>query len=347
MNFLKYFDKKFRFVGIDIGEDYLACVEQKDGRIINSLVLDGKSYFSGSQYKIEALENDLKNVKEAFPDKDVRFNLAMPATQTFVRVVDIPEKDVPKKEAFLFQTVVSQLPFPIETVFYDWIVQPIFKETPHGKQFKLLFVAVKREAVERLTGTLKSLGLEVGVLETEFFSCQNAVEALALRDDKKFFAILYIGKSYSFFNLSFAGSTFYCGDFGIGYGNISEEFYVNFGISDTEALRWLLDENFIGNDYRDARFLRSSGLENLAKEIARNLSLIQQAVDFQASIENVFVLGPISSSQQFISLLESATGLVCTPLRVGEQIYPSCPIKDTHLLVKAFGLSLRHFGDKE
>ena len=111
-----------------------------------------------------------------FPVTDGQVVASIPETQSFVRVLDLPEMSDREVDEAVQWAVRQHIPFDLERVYLDWQPVPQVDET---KRKQVLVGAVQRDVVDPLIQVLDGAGLQVVALELE---AQAIARSLLPRD---------------------------------------------------------------------------------------------------------------------------------------------------------------------
>lgn len=128
----------------------------------------------------EVLANAFKQCRLA-PQTDDAVVASIPETQSFLRVIEVPDMaDDEINEAVQWE-VAQHIPFGLENVYIDW--QPIMSgHKAASKRREVLVGAAQKKVVDPLLEVLQSLGLDVAGLELESQGIVRALISSELKD---------------------------------------------------------------------------------------------------------------------------------------------------------------------
>lgn len=105
---------------------------------------------------------------------------SIPETQSFVRVLDLPEMSGSELDEAVQWAVRQHIPFDLERVYLDWQLLPMFGATSGHRQ--VLVGAAQRDVVDPLLAVLDGLQLGVVALELEAQAVVRSLLPLAAED---------------------------------------------------------------------------------------------------------------------------------------------------------------------
>lgn len=176
-------------IGVDISDRSIKLVQLSNDRGVRRL----------QSYCWSSIENDIIErgiIKEPNKMKEVLTNAfekcrltlniddavvaSIPETQSFLRVIEVPEMADDETDEAVQWEVAQHIPFGLENVYIDW--QPIISgHQAAPKRREVLVGAAQKKVVDPLLDVLQGLGLDVASLELE---SQGIVRALISSDLK-------------------------------------------------------------------------------------------------------------------------------------------------------------------
>lgn len=110
------------------------------------------------------------------------FIFSIPETQTFLRVIEIPEMQEDEIGEAIKWEVAQHIPLGLENMYIDW--QPITHgaHPTKGNRREIQVGAAQRKLVDALYDTLKPLGLDIGAFELESQAITRSLISEELRD---------------------------------------------------------------------------------------------------------------------------------------------------------------------
>ena len=177
-------------IGIDISDRSVKMVQLSDDRGVRCL--QSYCWCSIEEDVIERgiikEPNKMKDVLTGVfrqcrltSDVDDAIVASIPETQSFLRVIEVPEMaDDETNEAVKWE-VAQHIPFGLENVYIDW--QPILSGHKAAlKRREVLVGAAQKKVVDPLLQVLQGLGLDVAGLELESQSIVRALISPELKD---------------------------------------------------------------------------------------------------------------------------------------------------------------------
>lgn len=113
--------------------------------------------------------------------------LSIPETQSFVRVLEVPEMTEREMNEAVQWAIRQHIPFDLERVYLDW--QPLNLSSQRPGQRQVLVGAAQREVIDPLLEVVDSLDLRVVALELE---AQAIVRSLLPRDTTGVMGVLLV-----------------------------------------------------------------------------------------------------------------------------------------------------------
>lgn len=181
-----FFNKKQKFLGIDIGTSSIKVVElEKVGKVINF----SNYALYGLDVKEQASTFFQPNTLPFFEDQvaailremlsrakitTLAANLSLPAFAGFFTLIDLPSMPMEEIPAALNFQANQYIPVPLSEVILDWSL--IGEKEIGGRKFlKILLVAAPNNVVEKYSKVSGEIGLRVNSLEVESFSLARAL----------------------------------------------------------------------------------------------------------------------------------------------------------------------------
>ncbi len=160
-------------VGIDVSEKSIKVVEVSDGQnpslhtvcwsaISNDMIKNG--VVQDKEEMAQALSLALGKCTPV-PVTGKRVVVSIPESQSFVRVLDLPQMSDEETDEAVQWAVRHHIPFDLERVYIDW--QPVGIGGADNNRRQILVGAAQRIVVDPLLEVLDSLKLQVEALELE------------------------------------------------------------------------------------------------------------------------------------------------------------------------------------
>ncbi len=331
MNFIRLFEKRYTFWGVEIGEDELLCsrVDTKNKEILEMIKIESGSNFSQFGIKIENLEKGFSQLKDRIKiDNSTRFNISLPSQFT------VPKNLAIRDKTLIEQEILSQIPFPLESVYYDYVM--IDKNQPIG-----IFLAVKREIADSISSVMNNLGLQPGILESEYFSSFNILKFCKPEIDSMVIILVFIHQTYTTFVISHLGVPVSYSDARVGFKNILEDVMFEVDLEWNLVQKWLLKE--YDDIPHEANLRLTGGLQKLSEEICKNLNLLKHLPELKDGIDEILIFGNMAKNQEFIKLIQDRVGVDTKPFSPFEYLKSN---QNNLSFINSLGAALRKFGDK-
>ena len=168
--------------GLDIGYSDISVL--KITKKIGHLALDGFCRFSlpvglirGGRIQDENYLSDfIKKAAAASrprPIKDFFVNLSLPEQVSFLQVVQLPKMTLKEVASAIKWEIEANIPYPIESVYYDWQVLEFIPEVGH---LDVLIATAPKDIVESYIRVVKRAGFYPKSIEIDFFSlCRSLI----------------------------------------------------------------------------------------------------------------------------------------------------------------------------
>jgi type IV pilus assembly protein PilM len=291
------FSKEKFSVGLNIGVSSVKVVKLKFNKDITELCS-----FCLEQNRLD-LEAVLKNIIQTQGIK--RVNISVSGQQAISRYVDFPRMKASElKQALKFEAQ-KYIPFPIAEVNLDGV---ILREDLADNKMRILVAAVKKEFLNQRLKLLKSLGLEVDIVDIDSLALINAFNYNYSQDDNlknKTIALLNIGSATSNLNILENGHPSLSRDISIGGNNFTQRLADAFGIDFKSA-----EEMKMANDLQKTDKVIAaieSILAKLAQEVRTSFDYYESRS--VSSVEKIFISGGASLYPGLNEMLSGLLGL--------------------------------------
>ncbi len=193
--------------GIDIGSSAVSVLKivKKIGRLALAgfhraslpagLIRAGR--IQDEKYLSEFIKKAAANARP-LSIKDVFVNLVLPEQVSFLRVVQLPEMAIEEVTGAIKWEIEANIPFPIESVYYDWRV---LESVPKVGHLDVLIAAAPKDVVGSYIRTAKRAGFYPKSVEIDSFSlCRSLVPSLYGREPVLIAEVLPVQATLVFFS---------------------------------------------------------------------------------------------------------------------------------------------------
>lgn len=160
--------------GLDIGTTTIKLVQLNKSSnnkfdLITSASIPSPSraLLSESLEDQEALANSVKSILEEAKPTVKNVVTALPESQIFTRVIEMPILDETELTSALKWEAEQYVPIPLNEVQVDWQVLDTFQTEGKGEKMEILLIAAPKILVEKYLKVLDTAGLVPQALETE------------------------------------------------------------------------------------------------------------------------------------------------------------------------------------
>ncbi len=355
MSFLPFLKKIEPVLSIDIGSSGIKCLELDTSSATPKLVNIAMAPISSdvfSGYTIvnsQKVADQIKNILDVNSISQKRIVTAMSAPSVFSKKVSIDKIDKSEIKAYMEMEAQNIVPHSIDAVRIDY---HLIGDNENG-QLDVLVVAVKNEVVDSYLETFDLCGLEVAVVDVDYFALQNMFELCYPEMKEKTAALINIGARYSSINICKDGNSIYTGDMSIGGKTLTDTLSEEGGLSQEDAEKIKRKADFSGAELDQVREIVNSSIDSIASEFNRQLSLFWNATGSEGSIDKIYITGGGSQVKGLAEGIKQKTDLECEALNPFLGIEHDQSFDDEYLtniapfMGIAVGMSIRQAGDKE
>jgi type IV pilus assembly protein PilM len=284
-------------IGLNIGVSTIKLAKLKFGR--DKIELTG--------YAIEPNpldpEETLKKLIQSQSIKSV--NISVSGQQAIIRYIELPKMNTSElKQALKFEAQ-KHIPFPIAEVNIDGC---IMKDNLPDNKMRVLLAAVKKESLEQKLRQMRSLGIDVGLVEIDSISLVNAFNFSYMDDPSvkdKTVGLINIGSATSNLNILEAGVPMLSRDIPIGGNHFTQRIADAHGIDfkSADALKMTADK---GEQDKISGAVEQV-LAKLAQEVRTSFDYYESRS--VSSVEKIFISGGASLYDGFRDMLGGFLGL--------------------------------------
>jgi type IV pilus assembly protein PilM len=342
-------------VGLDIGVSGVKLAELDTSsappRLINiaQSPLPADVFSNNVITKPEVVSEKISTLLEANSISDRRVVLAMPGPSVFTKKIRIPKLAPEHLAANIQLEIRNYIPHRPEAVRVDYHV---IGEA--GKnQLDVLVVAVKDEVVDTFIECVSLAGVEVAVVDVDYFAMQNCFELGYPELHDSIVALIDVGARFSGINICKGGQSLFTGDIGLGGKNFTDAIAEGLGVSAEQAeeiKRRKLDASSAHQEAAQALLLKKS--EQVAAEFNRQLSLFWNASGVEDGIDRIVLAGGAALVPGLLEALQEKTGIECSLLDAFKGVACGKDLDAAYLkeagskMAVCVGLGLRQPGDK-
>lgn len=165
--------------GLDIGATSIKALSlKKSGSsfAIESLGIGpapAKGILSESPEDLKNFADSVKNIISSANIKQKEVNLALPESQVFTKIIEMPSLSEKELAAALKYEMEQYVPLPLDQVKTDW--QILNANSPKGKTTRILLVAAPKTLIQKYESVMDEIGLIPSTIETEMLSVHRSL----------------------------------------------------------------------------------------------------------------------------------------------------------------------------
>lgn len=169
------------FFGLDIGTHSIKAVELRRGGVKPALVAAGivntptKSLISESPEDHEIIADAIRKLREEARISTDKVVAALPESQTFTRVVDLPNLTENEVSSAIKWEAEQYVPVPLTEVQMDWQILSRPPSASKDEKMEVLLVAAPKILIEKYLKVLKLAQLTPIALETEITAVSRSL----------------------------------------------------------------------------------------------------------------------------------------------------------------------------
>ena len=345
--------KRETLSAVDIGSSGVKLIEIDTSKGASRVVKAGMVALGGdvfSNYAITQVERVAEQVAELLQNQEVvdrRVATSVPGPSAFTKRVKTARASFNELSTNIRFEAGSFIPHNIENVRLDFHILG-----PTGKnQLDVLVVAVKNEVVEGLLGVFDGAGLQVAVIDVDYYALQNCFELNYPDEVGKTVALINVGTKYSIVNICQGGQSLFTGDIQVGGKQFTDALAELLSIPSEQAelVKRGQDKKRSADEIAEA--LRTA-VDEAAIELNRQLSFFWNASGADQGIERIYLSGGGALTPGLLENLAEKTGMPCEfldPFRKLELAGVDAAQLETvrPLYAIATGLAVRAAGDRE
>ncbi|MCB0338637.1 MAG: type IV pilus assembly protein PilM [Bdellovibrionales bacterium] len=351
----KLFGKSESLLAIDVGSTSVKMVELDLSGPTPSLVNIALTPVSAGIISNNMLEGGsevaehVSSMLEANNIVGKRVVLAMPGPSVFTKVVPMQNMEEREIVSNLQFEASNYIPHDIDAVRMDYhIIGPSAKN-----QLDVLLIAVKNEIIESYLDAISLSGLDVAIVDVDYFALQNMFEQNYPEYLSETVALVNVGARFTGINICRNGQSLFTGDVSVGGQALSEDISEQLGISVEEAEALKRSKVRDGEQQETVIELCDKSSEECAAELHRQLSFFWNAAGRgDEGIDRIMLCGGGALLPGLLEELSSKTGIECALLNPFRTIECGSGFDAEYLgeiacqMGVAIGLGLRQPGDR-
>lgn len=348
------------FLSVDIGTSAIKVMQLQLGaekpKLLNVCSCPTPSgVFSNNQItkaeEVSSAINDLLNANQIRTKKTVT---AVPGPSAFTKKITINYSDIRHLQQNIGFEAANYIPHNIDAVKLDFQVV----KTNGKSSMDVFLVAVKNEIVNSFITTIEGAGLELAVLDVDYFALENMFELNypeyqnKTLDKNKTIALLDIGSKFSSVLLMQDGETLFYGDVGVGGRLYTEALCQTLQMKPREAEQAKLgkfDEKYDVNIINET-IERTT--DHIVSELHRQLGYFWNTAATNRNIDVIYVGGGSAKMKGLVEELAHKTNTPCNILNPFKNINCENNLSQDSIqelaptMAVSVGLALRRVGDK-
>lgn len=354
MGLARLFGKQEVLLALDIGSTGIKLIELDPKgdrpRLINIAVAPvNEEVFVGHVLsKGDRIVEKIAGLMQANEVSAQRAAIAMPGPSVFTKRIKIPKLSPMEISSHVQLEAGSFIPHDVDDVKIDFHVVG----ATGRNQLEVLVVAVKNEVIDGYLNTLQMAGIQVALVDADYFALQNCFELGYPDLLNETVALVNIGNRYTSINICSKGQSLLTGTIAVGGRLFTDSIVEVLGVSLSEAeeLKKLRGK---GSEFEaDVVDVLDRRVEYMAVEFNRQLSLFWNSFSSGDGIDRIMLSGGGSLLDGLVGELQEKTGVNCEsfdPLRgveVGNSFDQQYIADLKPLMAVAVGLGVRWPGDK-
>ncbi len=243
------FNRKQQLVGLDIGSSYVKIVQLAEKgaefKLLNLGVvpLPSGTVKEGRVLNSEALVQCVKVLTKNLKVKEKKVASAVSGYEVMIKKLEIPVMTEEELNARMQTELRQYIPYSLEEVDVDYEILGISKE--RSGNMDVLLVAAKKESIRDYVSAVEACGLNVHVLDVDYFALNNALEMTqGFREDC--LALIDIGSHKALMCIAVQGVPVFTRGLAIGGEQITEQISEQLKVTLEEAERLKLGDASLG-----------------------------------------------------------------------------------------------------
>lgn len=310
---LPFLHKEESLVAVDIGASSVKLLELEvkgsTARLKNIGIapLSGEIFQNNQIAAIEKVGEQIVLLREANSIGDKRIAVAVPGPSAFTKRIRVPRMEPAELKEHVSFEAANFIPHNLSAVHLDFhVIGSVGKQ-----QLDVLVVAVKNEIVDSYLNCIESIGLEVAVMDVDYFAIQNMFEFCYPDFASQTVALINMGSRFSSINICRNGQSLFVGDVPLGGRHFTEAAMDETGLSfaDAEALKISNDRK--APNYAALKDALDRHSQYVASEFNRQLSFFWNASGADDGLDLIAVVGGGSEIPGLLEEMSEKTGVEC------------------------------------
>ena len=355
MSLFSFLNKKEQVLAIDIGSTSIKCLEldcrTARPKLINMAMAPISSdVFSGySITNTQKVADQIRNILESNSISSKRVVTAISSPAVFTKKVAVEKMDKAELKSYIEMEAQNIVPHSIDAVKLDYHV---LGDNDQG-QMDLLVVAVKNEVVDSYLETFEMSGLQVAVVDVDYFALQNTFEINYPAMSDNTVALINIGARYSSINICRGGVSIFTGDMSLGGKTITEALVDEAGLGAEDAEKIKRKKDFNEPELENVKTVLENSKDAFATELNRQIGLFWNASGTEGTIDKIMITGGGSQLSGLTDSIRQKTNIECEVLNPFLELGHDDTFEDDYLknispfMGVAMGLGIRQAGDKD
>lgn len=300
-------------VGLDLGSSAIKVVkleqERKDGPIrlisASAIPIPLGGVLSEAQNDRGAIAASLKKLLQDMHVDMREVTVALPETQVFTRVIEVPQLSEKELESALRWQADQYIPLPLSEVTMDFAVlsKP---ENPKGKM-EVLLVAAPLTVIEKTMNMLAQADLTPVAIETEIIACIRPLNQKMAQDSVVM--IIDSGATTTGFSILKGGVLLFTHSTSIAGESITRAISTAFNFEHTQAEEYkkvygLIEQHFQGKVFASIKPIVDSIIEEIRKSI-----LFFQKRNAAAPVKTIILSGGTALLPGLVAYTANALGI--------------------------------------
>ncbi|MEN8140048.1 MAG: type IV pilus assembly protein PilM [Thermodesulfobacteriota bacterium] len=231
------FSKQKLAVGIDIGSHAVKICELAGGgkgvklRALGSAMLPPGAVDDGEIRDADAVAEVIKKLIANLKIKSKKVAISISGYSVIMKKINLAVMTEEELEHHIQSEAEQYIPFDLDDVFIDF--QDLKTNEEGDERTDVMLVAAKKEVVNSYIDMLRSIGLQVVVVDVDAFALENCYEHN--HGEEENVILVDIGSSKMTINIVAAGSSVFARDVFVGSRQLTEQVQGQFDISFDEA----------------------------------------------------------------------------------------------------------------
>lgn len=346
--------RKEALIAFDLGSSSAKILELDltgaKPRLVSAAVtaLAGDSIANNIVAKADKVSEQIASLMQANSIKLKRGVTAMPAPSVFTKKIRVSRMSAAELGPYIEMEAANFIPHNVNAVKMDYHVLG-----ESGGQIEVFVVAVKSEIIESYVGCLNLIGVDLAVVDVDYFALQNSFELSYPEYIDQTVALVNLGSRYTSINICRKGESLFTGDVSMGGRMLTEALAEKLGISFEEAEKNKRTLDSAKSEHANLLSALEPGMEQIVTELNRQLSFFWSATGADTGIDRIMLSGGAALTPGLdkrlaektsisVEFLEPFRGLECGANFASGYLKGLEP-----LMAISVGMGLRQAGDRD